>query len=80
MTKTSAASARITVDAVVESLRMLGMNFRGPYYSQTKGILFVVENQIFLESELDELFARNKLNRDGIQELAKRIEAMNAKQ
>lgn len=79
MTKTSAASVRVTAQAVAKSLRMQGIDFRGPCYSQTKGILFVIENQIFLESELVELFAQNKLNREGIQELAEHVETMNAK-
>jgi hypothetical protein len=80
MTKTSTVSARVTVDVIAESLRLQGIEFRGPLYLQKKRTLFFVENQIFLESELTELLAQNKLNREGIQELAKRIEAMNARQ
>jgi|SRR5580700_6026233 hypothetical protein len=68
-------SVAVSIDAVINSLRNQEIPFRGPFCTQRKGILFLVEGCILLESELVELFAQNKLNRDGIQELAKRIEA-----
>jgi len=40
----------------------------------------VVENYFFLVSELVELLAQNKLDRAGIQELAKRVEAANSRE
>jgi hypothetical protein len=80
MAKTSAASSRMTADAVTKSLRMQGIIFRGPLYSQRTGTIFIVENQLLLESELVELLAQYKLNREGIQELAKRIEARDSRQ
>jgi hypothetical protein len=66
-------SLPVSVDAVINSLRIQGIAFRGPLYSQRKRIFFVVEGHIFLESELFDLLEQNKLNRDGIQEFAKRI-------
>jgi hypothetical protein len=80
MAKTSAASSRMSADAVTKCLRMQGIIFRGPLYSQRTGTIFIVENQLLLESELVELLAQYKLNREGIQELAKRIEARDSMQ
>jgi hypothetical protein len=62
----------VSVDAVIDSLRIQGIAFRGPFCTLSKRTIFVVESCILLESELVDLFAQNKLNRDGIQELAKR--------
>ncbi len=62
----------VSVDAVIDSLRIQGIAFRGPFCTLGKRTIFVVESCILLESELVDLFAQNKLNRDGIQELAKR--------
>lgn len=70
-----ARSDSASVDAVIGSLKIQGIAFRGPLYIPGKHTLFVVESSIFLESELVDLLAQDKLNRDGIQELAKRIEA-----
>ena len=47
---------------------------RGPFCTPGKRIVFVVEKYIFLQSELLDLLAQNKLDRGGLQELAKRIE------
>jgi hypothetical protein len=62
-------------DAVMNSLRIQGIAFRGPFCAPSKRILFVVESYVFLESELVDLLTKNKLNRDGIEELAKRLAA-----
>ena len=70
-----ARSDSASVDAVIDSLRNQEIAFRGPIRTDSKGTLFVVESCIFLESELVDLLAQVKLNRDGIKELAKRIEA-----
>jgi hypothetical protein len=70
-----ARSDSASVDAVIDSLKIQGIAFRGPFCTPSKRIIFVVESSILLESELVDLQAQNKLNRDGIQELAKRIEA-----
>lgn len=58
MTKTSAASGRITADAAAEFLRVQGSEFHGSFCSQKKKIVFVAEDQIFLESEHAELFGK----------------------
>ncbi len=78
MVKAGSDSSPVSVDAVRDSLRLQGIAFRGPFCTPSKRIIFVVENNIFLESELVDLFAQNKLNRDGIQELARRIETCSA--
>ena len=70
-----ARSAPVSADAVMDSLTIHGIAFRGPLSSPRKRAFFVVEGHIFLESELLDLLAQNKLNRDGIQELCKRIKA-----
>jgi hypothetical protein len=75
MVKAGVDSALVSVDAVKDSLRIQGIAFRGPFCTQGKRVIFVVESYIFLESELVDLLEQNKLNRDGIQELAKRIQA-----
>lgn len=74
MVKARIDSARVSVDAVIDSLRIQGIAFRGPFCTQGKRVVLVVDRYILLESELVDLLEQNKLNRDGIQELAKRIE------
>jgi hypothetical protein len=78
--KTWSDSAPVSADAVINSLRIQGIAFRGPFCTPRKRIVFVVEKYLFLESELLDLLAQNKLDRGGIQELAKRIEAVNSTQ
>jgi hypothetical protein len=73
MVKARSDFVPVSVDAVINSLRIQGIAFRGPFCTPGKRTVFVVESCILLESELVDLFAQNKLNRDGIQELAKRI-------
>ncbi len=80
MGKARCDSALVSVDTVVNSLRIQGIAFRGPFCTPGKRIFFVVESYILLESELVELLAQNRLDRDGIQELARRIEAANSRQ
>jgi len=63
-----------SVDAVMNSLRNQGIAFRGPIHTPSRRAVFLVEGHIFLEAELVDLFSRNKLNREGIQELARQIE------
>jgi len=67
-------SAPVSVDAVIDSLTIQGIAFRGPFCTPGKRTIFVIEGHILLESELVDLLEQNKLNRDGILELAKRIE------
>jgi hypothetical protein len=67
------ASVPVSIDAVINSLRIQEIPFRGPFQTAGKRTVFVVENCILLESELVDLLAQDKLNRDGIEELAKRI-------
>jgi hypothetical protein len=65
----------VSVGAVIDSLRNQEIAFRGPFRTAGKRAVFVVESCILLESELVDLFTRNKLNRDGIHELGKSIAA-----
>jgi hypothetical protein len=76
--KTWNDSAHVSADAVMNSLRIQGIAFRGPFCTPGKRIIFLVEKYIFLESELLDLLAQNKLDQGGIQELAKRIGAVNS--
>jgi hypothetical protein len=80
MMKTRRVSAQGSADAVMNSLRVQGITFEGPFCTPGKRVVFVVENYFFLESELVELLAQTKLDRDGIQELAKRLGAANPRQ
>ncbi len=66
-------SGPVSVDAVINSLRIQRLAFRGPFCTPAQRTVFVVESHILLVSELAELWAQNKLDRDGIQEFAKRI-------
>jgi hypothetical protein len=75
MGKARSDSAPVSVDAVIGSLEIQGIAFRGPFRTPGKRVIFVVDRYIVLESELADLFEQNKLNRVGIQELGKRIDA-----
>ena len=75
MGKARSDSAPVSVEAVIDSLRIQGIAFHGPFRTQGKRVIFVVGRYILLESELADLLEQNKLNRVGIQELGKRIEA-----
>ena len=75
MAKARSASAPVSVDAVIDSLEMQGIAFYGPLRTQGNRVIFVIDRYILLESELVDLLEQNKLNREGIQELGKRIEA-----
>ena len=77
MGKARSDSAPVS-DAVLNSLKIQGIAFRGPFYTRRKNVIFVVEGCILLESELVDLFAQNRLNRDGIREFAMRIGAPEA--
>jgi hypothetical protein len=72
--------APVSIDAALNSLKIQGIAFRGPFRTRGKNVAFVVEGYIFLESELVNLFEQNRLNRDSIQELALRVGAMKARQ
>jgi hypothetical protein len=75
MGKARSDSAPVSVEAIIDSLKIQGIAFHGPLRTQGKRVIFVVDRYILLESELADLLEQNKLNRDGIQELGKRIEA-----
>jgi hypothetical protein len=80
MSKTSSEAAHVTANEVANSLRIQGIDFRGPFRSQGGRIVFVVENCIFLESELIELLSQNRLGPEGIQQLAARVQSSNSTQ
>ena len=75
MGKARSDSAPASVDAAIDSLKIQGIPFRGPFRTPGKRVISVVDRYILLESELADLFEQNKLNREGIQELGKRIQA-----
>jgi hypothetical protein len=75
MTKVRTDSAPVSVEAVIDSLTNQGIAFRGPFCTHLKRVIFVIDRYILLESELVDLLEQNKLNREGILELGKRIEA-----
>ncbi len=79
MAKTASSSVPASVAAVLNSLRIQGIAFRGPFHATGKRAVFVVESYILLESELVDLFTQNTLNRDGVRALSKRIQATNSK-
>ena len=66
-------SLPVSVDAVINSLTIQGIAFRGPFCTPGQRTVFVVQSHILLQSELFELLAQNKLDQNGIQEFAKRI-------
>ncbi|HET6929322.1 MAG TPA: hypothetical protein VFI45_03300 [Candidatus Acidoferrum sp.] len=79
MVKAASSLVSVSVNVVLNSLRVQGIAFRGPFRTPGKRTVFVVESYILLESELVDLFMQNTLNRDGIRGLAERIQAMNSK-
>jgi hypothetical protein len=70
----------VSIDAALNSLKIQRIVFRGPFRTRGKNVAFLVDGYILLESELVDLFAQNKLNRDSIQGLALRVGAMKARQ
>jgi hypothetical protein len=80
MARTRNDSVPVPLDAVMNSLRIQGIAFGGPFCSPGGRTVLVVESCILLESELVDLLAQDKLNRDGIQGLAERIGAANSRQ
>jgi hypothetical protein len=75
MVKARSDSALVSVDAVIDSLKIQGIAFHGPFPTQGKRVFFVVDRYILLDSELVDLLEQNNLNRAAILELGKRIEA-----
>jgi hypothetical protein len=71
--KTMRAFSSQPADALVEFLRIQGLTFSGPFYTPAKHAVFVIEDYIFLESELIDLYRQNQLNPQGIRERAHRI-------
>jgi hypothetical protein len=78
MVKAAKSSVPLSVEDVLNSLRIQGIAFRGPFCTPAKHAVFVVESYVLLESELVELLMQNKLNRDGIRAHSKRIQAANS--
>ena len=75
MGKARSAPAPVSAEAIIDALTSQGIAARGPLCTHLERVIFVVDKYILLESELLDLLVQNKLNRDGIQELGKRIEA-----
>lgn len=57
-----------SINAVMDLLRTQGIPFRGPFNTPGKQIVFAVEDYVFLDSELIELYRQNRLHREGLQE------------
>jgi len=55
MENASSDSVPVSVDAVINSLTIQGISFRGPFCTPGQRTVFVVESHILLESELAEL-------------------------
>jgi hypothetical protein len=70
--KAAPALSSASVDAVLDLLRTQDIAFRGPFHTPGKNIVFVVEGHIFLESELIDLYRKNRLHRETIQEFGRR--------
>jgi hypothetical protein len=51
----------------LNSLKELGIEFRGPF-STSKGEIVVIEDKILMLFEVLDLFSEGQLNRDGIRE------------
>ena len=79
MVKAGNGSVLVSIAAVLDSLRIQGIAYRGPFSTPAKHTVFVVEGYILLESELVDLLVQNKLNRDGIRAYSRRIQAANSK-
>ena len=62
MVKARSDSPLVSVDAVIDSLKIQGIAFRGPFQTQGKRVIFVVDRYILLQSELLDLLEQNKLN------------------
>ncbi|MGB7282089.1 MAG: hypothetical protein WBE13_07505 [Candidatus Acidiferrum sp.] len=75
MVKAARAFSSVSADVVLNSLKALGIAFSGPYRTPSGNVLFLVENCLFLETELIEQFKQNKLSREGLQELSQKIHA-----
>lgn len=58
-------------DAVLDLLRTQGITFSGPFHTPGENVVFVLEDYIFLESDLIDLFRQNKLHREGLQEFGR---------
>ena len=74
MGKARSAPAPVSAEAIIDALTSQGIAVGGPFCTHLERVIFVVDKYILLESELLDLLEQNKLNRDGIQELGKRIE------
>ena len=77
MVKAVRAFAPVCGDAVMNSLRIQGIPFRGPFHTPGGSVLLLLDGQLFLDVELIDLFKQNKLNREGIQDLISNIGASN---
>lgn len=74
MVKARSVSAFVSVAAIKDSLRIQGIAFHGPLRTPGQRVIFLVDGYVLLQSELLHLLKQNKLNRDGVQELAKGIQ------
>ena len=80
MLKLLAAFAPATANAVAKALREERIPFRGPVRTQGNHVVFFIGRWILLESELVELHRQGRLNPDGIDEVAHRVEAANVRE
>jgi hypothetical protein len=71
MVKATPAFAPGSTNVGMNSLRTQEITFRSPFQTPNGNVLFLIENNSDVESELLKLFRENKLNREGIPKLAR---------
>jgi len=59
--------------AVARTLQKLAIPYQGPYRTVRGRVVFLVEDQIVLDTELVELFSSGKLNPSGVSALLGRL-------
>jgi len=75
MGKARSNSAPVSVDAVIDSLTNQGIAFRGPFCTHLNRVFSWSIGTSFWSLSSSICLSKNKLNRDDILELGKRIEA-----
>jgi len=58
----------------LNSLSTQEITFRSPFQRPSGNVLFLVENNSYVEPELHKLFGENELNREGVHKLARNID------
>ena len=77
MVKAAHAFESASTNGFMNSLRVQGIAFLGTFRAPRGNVLFQLQNHLFLELELIDLRKQSKLNREGIEELVRNIQASN---